>query len=56
MGEMRNKYKILVGKTVVNKPLGRPSCRLLFNIKMDLKEICVEVWTGSRIGTNSDLY
>jgi hypothetical protein len=35
MGEKRNAYRILVGK----RPLGRPRCRWVDNIKMDLREI-----------------
>jgi hypothetical protein len=34
-GEMRNAYRILVGK----RPLGRPRRRWVNNIKMDLREI-----------------
>jgi hypothetical protein len=36
---------ILVGKPGENRPPGRPSCRLLNNIKVDLRENGV-VWTG----------
>jgi hypothetical protein len=43
MGEMRNSYKILVGKLEGNRPLGRPRHRWKGNIKMDLREI----WFGS---------
>jgi hypothetical protein len=39
MGEMRNEYKILVGKLERKKPLGRPRCRWKGNIKMDLRGI-----------------
>jgi hypothetical protein len=35
MGEKRNAYRILVGK----RPLGRPRCRWVDDIKMDLREI-----------------
>jgi hypothetical protein len=38
-GEMRNTYKILVGKSEGRKPLGRPTRRWEDNIKMDLREI-----------------
>jgi hypothetical protein len=39
MGEMRNAYRILVGKPEWRIPLGRPRHRLVDNIKMDLREI-----------------
>jgi hypothetical protein len=57
MGEPRNAYRILVGKPEGKRPLGRPRCRWVDNIKMDLREIGWDgvVWTGSnwlRIGTS----
>jgi hypothetical protein len=36
--EQRNRYRILVGKPEGKRPLGRPRCRWLNNIKMDLRE------------------
>jgi hypothetical protein len=39
MGEMRNAYRILVGNPEGKRPLGRPRCRWVYNIKMDLREI-----------------
>jgi hypothetical protein len=38
MGEMRNAYRILVGKPEGKRPLGRPRRRWVDNIKMDLRE------------------
>jgi hypothetical protein len=35
MGEKRNLYRLLVGK----RPLGRPRCRWVDNIRMDLGEV-----------------
>jgi hypothetical protein len=39
MGEKRNACRILVGKPEGKRPLGRPRCRCVANIKMDLREI-----------------
>jgi hypothetical protein len=39
MGEKRNAYRILVGKPEGKRLLGRPRCRRVDNIKMDLREI-----------------
>jgi len=55
MGERRDVYRVLVGKTEGKRPLGRLRRRREDNIKMDLQEVgCGGVWTGSswlRIGT-----
>jgi hypothetical protein len=39
MGEKRNAYTILVGKSEGKRPLRRPRRRWVDNIKMDLREI-----------------
>jgi hypothetical protein len=39
MGAKRNVHRILVGKQEGKEPLGKPRCRWVDNIKMDLKEI-----------------
>jgi hypothetical protein len=48
MGEKRNVYRLLVGKSEGKRPLGRPRCWWIDNIKMDLLEIGVNVvdWIG----------
>jgi hypothetical protein len=48
MEEKRNAYRLLVGTPEEKRPLGRPRCRWVDNIKMDLLEIgcgCVD-WIG----------
>jgi hypothetical protein len=42
-GEKRNAYRILVAEPEGKRPLRRRRCRLVDNIKMDLREI---VWDG----------
>jgi hypothetical protein len=54
MGEKRNAYRILVEKPEIKRPLGRPICRWMDNIKMNVRWDVV-VWTGLiwlRIGTS----
>jgi hypothetical protein len=36
MGEKRNAYRLLVGTPEGKRPLGKPRCRWVDNIKMDL--------------------
>jgi hypothetical protein len=38
-GANKNAYRILVGKPEGRRPLGRPICRWVDNIKIDLREI-----------------
>jgi len=47
MGERRDIYRILVGKPEGKRPLGRPRRRWEENIKMDLQEVGIGLWTGS---------
>jgi hypothetical protein len=57
MGEIINSYRILVGKPEVKRPLGRPSRKYEYNIKMGLKWdmtvwtrfICLRIWTNGRL-------
>jgi hypothetical protein len=48
MGEKRNVYRLLVGKSERKRPLGRPRHRWIDNIKMDLLVIGLSVvdWIG----------
>jgi hypothetical protein len=44
MGDIRNAYEILVGKSYGKRPLERPISIMEDNIRMDVKEIgCVDV-------------
>jgi len=48
MGEERVVYRFLVGKPEGRRPLGRPRCRWVDNIRMDLLEVgcgCMD-WIG----------
>jgi hypothetical protein len=46
MGERRGGYRVLVGKPVGKRPLGRSRCKWYDNIKMDLQEERMGAWTG----------
>jgi len=46
MGEERGVYRFLVGKPEGRRPLGRPRRRWVNNIRMDLQEVYVGIWTG----------
>jgi hypothetical protein len=39
MGEEMVAYRVLVGKPEGKRPLGRPRCRWVDNIRMDLEEV-----------------
>jgi hypothetical protein len=39
MGEKRNAYRLLIGKSEEKRPLGRPRRRWVDNIRMDLGEV-----------------
>jgi hypothetical protein len=47
-GEKRSAYRLLVGKPEGKRPLGRPRCRWVDNIRMDLGEVewCDVDWIG----------
>jgi hypothetical protein len=48
MGEKRKAYRLLVGKKVRKRPLGRPRRRWVDNIRMDLGEVGLDAmdWIG----------
>jgi len=46
MGERRGVYRVLVGSPEGKRPLVRPRRRWDDNIKMYLKEVRWEAWTG----------
>ena len=39
-------YRVLVGKPEGKRQLGRPRCRWVDNIRMDLREMGCGIWTG----------
>jgi len=39
MGEEREVYRFLLGKAEGRRPLGRPRCRWVDNIEMDLQAV-----------------
>jgi hypothetical protein len=43
MGDGRGVYRVLVGRPEGKRPLGRPRHRWEYNIKMDLREIGIDV-------------
>jgi hypothetical protein len=48
IGKKGNAYRLLVGKPEGKRPLGRPRCRWVDNIRMDLGEVgrCDVDWIG----------
>jgi hypothetical protein len=52
MGEMRNVYRLLVEKSKLKRPLGRPRRRWVDDIKMDLREIglvWIRIWASGEL-------
>jgi hypothetical protein len=52
--QMREKYKVLVGKPEGKRPLGRPRCRWEDGIIMDLREIGLGVVDWIRLAQDRD--
>ena len=48
LGEERGAYRVLVGKPERKRPLGRPRCRWVDNIRLNLQEVGCEYvdWIG----------
>jgi len=46
MGERRDAYRVLVGKSEGERPLGRQRHRWDDDIKIDLQEVGWGTWTG----------
>ena len=46
MGEEMGAYRVLVGKPEGKRPLWRSRRRWVDNIRMDLQEVDVGIWTG----------
>jgi hypothetical protein len=56
MGEMRNAYRILVGKAEGKRPLGRRRCGWVDNIKIDLRKIGRDVMGWIDLVQDRDLW
>ena len=54
--EGRNVFKILAGKPIGNRSLGRPKHRWEDNIRMDLKEIAVNMRNWIDLAQNRDYW
>jgi CRISPR/Cas system-associated protein Cas7 (RAMP superfamily) len=54
MGEERKVYKVLVGKSEGKRPLGRPTRRWEYGIRMDLREIGLEGVDWIRLAQDRD--
>jgi hypothetical protein len=52
--ESRSVYRVLVGKSEGNRPLGRPRCRWEDNIKMDFPEVGCEGMDYIDVAQNRD--
>jgi hypothetical protein len=56
MGEERNVYRVLIGKTEGGRPLGRPMRRWKDGIRMDLREIGLGGVDWIRLSQGRDLW
>jgi hypothetical protein len=53
MGKKKNEYRILAGKTLVKRPLGRQKSRWEDNIKMDLRTLGSGLCSMAGVGFRS---
>ena len=54
--EVRNDFKILTGRPIGKRPLGRPRRRWEENIRMDLKEIGINTRNWFHSAQDRDYY
>jgi len=54
MWEKTNACRVLLGISAVNRPLGRPRCRQVDNIKMEFKAVVRIGITWSHLALNVD--
>jgi hypothetical protein len=52
MGEGRGVHRVLVGRPESNRPLGRPRRRWEVNIKLDLRELGIDVENWIQLAQN----
>ena len=56
MEEGRSSFKILTGTPAEKRPLGRPRRRWEDNIRMDLKEIGINMWNRADLAQDRDYW
>jgi len=54
MGERRDVCRVLAGKPEGKRPLGRPRCRWVVNVKMDLQEVGCKVMDWIEMAQDRD--
>jgi len=56
MDEERGVYRVLMGKPEERRPLGRPRCRWVDNIRMDLQEVGCGYMDWIRLAQDRDVW
>ena len=56
MDQLRNAYRVLVGKPESKRPVGRPRRRWEDNIKMGLREVCCDPRAWIALAEDRDQY